>query len=93
VWKSGNVAVAHYTDSNTFLNRRATLTVSVLYPEVVVVSVTAVLVVGQERTGKPVGVHPATVMVVYPDEMVLVMVKVAVRVVVSWTVRPKQERS
>ena len=58
-----------------------------------VVAVTAVLVVGQERTGKPAGVHPATVMVVYPDEMILVMVKVAVRVVVSWTVRPKQERS
>jgi hypothetical protein len=71
-----------------------------LIPVVVVVVVVVgvvggmlVLSVGQERTGKPAGVHPATVMVVKPDDKILVIVKVAVRVVVSWTVKPKQERS
>lgn len=92
-----------YTDWFPFLNRRINLAVSVptaLIPVVVVVVVVVgvvggmlVLSVGQERTGKPAGVHPATVMVVKPDDKILVIVKVAVRVVVSWTVKPKQERS
>lgn len=48
---------------------------------------------GQARIGNPAGVQPATVKVVKPDDKVLVSVKVAVSVVVSCTVRPKQKRS
>jgi hypothetical protein len=40
--------------------------------------------------GNPAGVQPAMVNVVKPVEMVLVSVKVAVSVVVSWRLKPKQ---
>ncbi len=43
--------------------------------------------------GKPNGVQPPTVMVAKPKDLVKVFVKVAVNVVVSWTVRPRQERN
>ena len=55
--------------------------------------VTEVGDLGQEMIGNPAGVQPAIVKVVKPDDKVLVIVNVAVKVVVSWTVRPKQERS
>lgn len=58
----------------------------------VVVVVVVVLEVpsGQVVYGNPAGVQPAMVNVVKPDEMVLVSVKVAVSVVVSWRLKPKQ---
>jgi hypothetical protein len=57
---------------------------------VVVVVVVLEVPCGQVVYGNPAGVQPAMVNVVKPVEMVLVSVKVAVSVVVSWRLKPKQ---